>query len=162
MARLKGRRWEYNLEGFREWWLGNVDPRSHSPVGGAPAGRARARELQALIDASPPGAIRPVEESRELREHYEAELARLKAEQLAGALVPIADIEALMFGHIRQARDALMGTSAKVLDQLCALLGNLTAEQRHEVGRLLDRELVKVTEDLSRLPVKGTGASDAR
>jgi hypothetical protein len=162
MARLNGRRWEYQLDGLREWWQRNVDPRGHSPVGGPPVGRARDRELQALIDAPPPGTVRPVEESRELREHYEAELARLKAEQLAGALVPIADIEALLFGHIRQARDALLGIPAKVVDQLCAVLGNLTAEQRHDVVRMLERELVKVTEDLARLPVKGSGASDAR
>lgn len=104
--------------------------------------------------------LRSISESRELREHYEAESARLKAEQLAGALVPVAEMEALMFGHIRQARDALLGVPAQVLDQLCALLGNLSADQRHEVTQLLDKELVRVTTNLARLPVQG--GADAR
>ena len=72
------------------------------------------------------------------------------------------ELEPLMFGHIRQARDALLGVSSKVVDQLCAVFGNLSAEQRHDAVRLLDRELLKVAEDLSRMPVKATAFSDAR
>jgi hypothetical protein len=159
LAEKRGRQWRVRLDGLREWWMAHVDGRSHSPVGGPAVARAHRREVQCLVAEPLPGAVRPVEESRELREHYEAELARLKAEQLAGALVPIADIEAQLFGHIRQARDALLGVPAKVVDQLCAVMGNLTAEQRHEVVRLLEREMVKVTEDLARAPV---GGADAR
>jgi hypothetical protein len=157
MAEKRGRRWSIQLDGLREWWLSNVDARSHSPVGGPAVGRAQRREA----DQSAPVDLRPVDESRQLKEHYDAELSRLKAEEMAGSLVPIAEIEALMFGHIRQARDALQGVPAKVVDQLCSVLGNLTAEQRHEVVRLLEREVVKVTTDLARLPVK-VGGSDAR
>lgn len=162
MAEKQGRQWRVQLEGLREWWLGNVDSRSHSPVGGPAMGRAHRREVQQLKDAPAPGELRPVEESRKLKEHFDAELSRLKAEELAGALVPIAEIEALLFGHIRQARDALLAVPSKVVDQLCAVLGNLTAEQRHDVVRLIEREMAKVTEDLSRMPVKAQGSGDAR
>jgi hypothetical protein len=157
MAEKRGRQWSIQLDGLREWWLSNVDSRSHSPVGGPVVGRAQRRDVERPAAED----LRPVEESRQLKEHYDAELSRLKAEEMAGDLVPVAEIEALLFGHIRQARDALQGVPAKVVDQMCAVLGNLTAEQRHEVVRLLEREVVKVTTDLARLPVK-VGGIDAR
>jgi hypothetical protein len=159
MAEKRGRQWRVQLDGLREWWLSHVDGRSHSPVGGPAVGRAERRSVEEMLTQSPPAALRPVGQSRQLKEHYDAELSRLKAEQLAGALVPVAEMESMMFGHIRQARDALLSSPSRVVDQLCAVLGSLTADQRHEVLRLLEGEMVKTAQDLARLPV---GAGDAR
>lgn len=92
-------------------------------------------DLQAYIAGLPEDSIPGVDVSVQRKEHYNAELARLKALKERNEAVNLADVrlEAASLG--RTIRDNVIGVVAKVSPQLAA-----TMDVR-EVSRLLEAEL---------------------
>lgn len=158
-----------------EEYLSVVDPRQAEAVNRGPAtyreevamaegGPLTPKVLKALaMDATrrlDPDDLREPAESRRMQQHYEAELARLKSDQLDGTVVLAAEAEAAMFARARSARDALQGITPRVIEELCSIAGSLDAEQRHRAQVMLDRELLRVCEALAQ-PVLRKEQSDA-
>lgn len=156
-------------------YLSVIDPRQEGVINRGPAtyredvamaegGPLTPKVLKALaMDATKrldPDDLREPAESRRMQQHYEAELARLKSDQLDGTVVLAAEAEAAMFARARTARDALQGITPRVIEELCSIAGSLDAEQRHKAQVLLDRELMRVCEALAQ-PVLRKGQSDA-
>lgn len=145
-ARRVGERWRVRIEGLEQAYDDVTRRKADSPRLAPPQ---TAMEDPAPADGSD---LRPIAESRQHREHWEAETARLKAEQLAGRLVAVADIEAALFAHIRGARDALLGIPLRTVDVIAGIVGTMTAEQRDKVEQAMTGEIRKVLEDLARMP----------
>lgn len=114
-AERVGRGWEFELDGIREWWMANVEPRKNAPVGGPDMGRAIERQAKRAAErAAAAGQLRDISESRQVREHYEAELARMKAQQQEGVLVEREAVDRKLFELNRRTRDLLLGLPAQL------------------------------------------------
>lgn len=92
-------------------------------------------QLKTLIMGLPEDQIPGLDVSRERREHYNAELARLQALQAREDLVPTADVKRKAFTLGRQIRDNVMGIPDRVAPLLAA------AQDSREVHRMLTEEL---------------------
>jgi hypothetical protein len=92
-------------------------------------------QLRTMIQGLPEDSIPGLDVSRERKEHYNAELARLQALQAREDLVPTADVKRQAFTLGRQIRDNVMGIPDRVAPLLAA------AQDSREVHRLLTDEL---------------------
>lgn len=92
-------------------------------------------ELKSLIMGLPEDQIPGLDVSRERKEHYNAELARLVALEKREELVPAADVKQQAYDLGRQIRDNVMG----IRDRISPLLA--AAQDSGDVYRLLTEEL---------------------
>lgn len=92
-------------------------------------------QLKTLIMGLPEDQIPGLDVSRERKEHYNAELARLQALQAREDLVPASDVKRQAFTLGRQIRDNVMGIPDRVAPLLAA------AKDSREVHRMLTEEL---------------------
>lgn len=147
------------LPTLREWVAGVLRVQANSPAAAAspPPGPAAADPadvalgLAQLVAGLPEDAIPALNVSRERREHYDAERARLQALQLRGDLVAADDVrqEAAQLGRL--VRDRIMGLPARIAPLLAAEITVAGAQ------RLLAAELRQA---LAVLAAEGTGADD--
>lgn len=106
----------------KQWYADNIRPRSKSQA------EALAERGQARAD----------------REHYEAELARIKVEERTGRLVDAAEVRAATFERARRERDMHVGFAARV----ASVIASETGADEARIFALLDREM---REHLTRL-----------
>jgi phage terminase Nu1 subunit (DNA packaging protein) len=92
-------------------------------------------QLKTLIMGLPEDQIPGLDVSRERKEHYNAELARLQALKEREELVPTADVKRMASTLGRQIRDNVMAIPNRVAPLLAA------AQDSGEVHRLLSEEL---------------------
>lgn len=100
-----------------------------------PVPAATGDQLKSLIMGLPEDQIPGLEVSRERKEHYNAELARLQALKEREELVPTADVKRMASTLGRQIRDNILGIPNRVAPLLAA------ARDSAEVHRLLNEEL---------------------
>jgi hypothetical protein len=91
--------------------------------------------LATLVANLPEDAIPNLATSRERREHYRAELARLEALQKRGDLVGKAETMGAAFACVRETRDMLLGIPPRLAPQL---MGCSTTQAAYE---MLDKEI---------------------
>lgn len=92
-------------------------------------------QLKSLIMGLPEDQIPGLDISRERKEHYQAELARLQALKEREELVPVDDVKRQAFSLGRSIRDNVMGIPDRVAPQLAAV------QDSREVHRILSEEL---------------------
>lgn len=92
-------------------------------------------QLKSLIMGLPEDQIPGLEVSRERKEHYNAELARLQALKEREELVPTADVKRMASTLGRQIRDNILAIPNRVAPLLAA------ARDSADVHRLLNEEL---------------------
>lgn len=92
-------------------------------------------QLKHIIMGLPEDQIPGLDVSRERKEHYNAEVARLQALKEREELVLTADVKRQAFSLGRQIRDNVMGIPDRVAPLLAA------AQDSREVHRLLSEEL---------------------
>lgn len=92
-------------------------------------------QLKSLIMGLPEDQIPGLDVSRERKEHYNAELARLQALKEREELVPTADVKRMASTLGRQIRDNILAIPNRVAPLLAA------SRDSAEVHRLLDEEL---------------------
>lgn len=113
---------------------------SASPVDPA----AVAQGLAQLVAGLPEDLIPNLAESRERREHYRAELARLQALEQRGDLLPKTEIMAAAFQVARTTRDMFLAMPSRLAPQLVGVADTPTAfalldkEIRHALTYLAD------------------------
>ena len=110
------------------------DQRATVPAA-VPAVAPSTDQLKTLIMGLPEDQIPGLDVSRERKEHYNAEIARLAALKEREELVPTADVKRQAFALGRQIRDNVMGIPDRVAPLLAA------AQDSREVHRLLTEEL---------------------
>lgn len=96
---------------------------------------ATVKELKSFIMGLPEDHIPGLDVSRERKEHYNAELARLQALKEREELVPTADVKRMASTLGRQIRDNILAIPNRVAPLLAA------SRDSAEVHRLLDEEL---------------------
>lgn len=99
------------------------------------APRATGEQLKSLIMGLPEDQIPGLDVSRERKEHYNAEIARLQALKEREELVPTADVKRMASTLGRQIRDNILAIPNRVAPLLAA------ARDSAEVHRLLNEEL---------------------
>jgi predicted transcriptional regulator len=92
-------------------------------------------QISHAVASLPEDAIPGLEVSRERKEHYQAELARVNAMKERGELVVAEEVKKAAFTLGRTLRDQMMGIPERVAGQLAA-----TTDVR-EVFKLLDEEI---------------------
>lgn len=99
--------------------------------------------MPSMPEEAPPGpdGVVGLEASRKAKQHFDAELARLKFEEQAHRLVRADEVERVVFGALRQLRDRVTGIAPRVQAAMCAAVGPLTIEQEVAVRQLLENEL---------------------
>lgn len=80
----------------------------------------------------------------------EAKLKILDLQQREGKLVERADWERSTEVVFRSLRDAVLGIPPRVVDAVCAVVGDLDVEQRHRIRAAIMGECRRVVEDISR------------
>ena len=108
-----------------------AQPTTATPKSGLPTDE----QLQALIQGLPEDQIPGLDVSRERKEHYNAELARLQALKEREDLVTTADVKRMASTLGRQIRDNILAIPNRVAPLLAA------ARDSAEVHRLLSEEL---------------------
>jgi hypothetical protein len=96
---------------------------------------ATGEQLKTLIMGLPEDQIPGLDVSRERKEHYNAEIARLQALKEREELVPTADVKRMASTLGRQIRDNILSIPNRVAPLLAA------AQDSGEVHRLLSEEL---------------------
>lgn len=94
-----------------------------------------AADIQSVVAVMPEDAIPGLDVSRERKEHYQAEIARLSALKERGELVPAVEVKNTAFELGRMIRDSLRVIPDRVAAQLAATM------DAREVHRLLTDEL---------------------
>jgi hypothetical protein len=97
--------------------------------------KANGDQLKSLIMGLPEDQIPGLDVSRERKEHYNAEIARLQALKEREELVPTADVKRMASTLGRQIRDNILSIPNRVAPLLAA------AQDSGEVHRLLSEEL---------------------
>jgi hypothetical protein len=97
--------------------------------------KANGDQLKSLIMGLPEDQIPGLDVSRERKEHYNAEIARLQALKEREELVPTADVKRMASTLGRQVRDNILSIPNRVAPLLAA------AQDSGEVHRLLSEEL---------------------
>ena len=92
-------------------------------------------QVRAAVSGMPEDEIPGLDVSRERKEHYQAEIARLSALKERGELVPAAEVQKTAFALGRMIRDSLQVIPDRVAAQVAA-----TKDVR-EVHRLLSDEI---------------------
>jgi hypothetical protein len=115
------------------------DQRTPKPEPASPqliaAQPATGDQLKSLIMGLPEDQIPGLDVSRERKEHYNAEIARLQALKEREELVPTADVKRMASTLGRQIRDNILSIPNRVAPLLAA------AQDSGEVHRLLSEEL---------------------
>jgi hypothetical protein len=88
-------------------------------------------------------------QSRAVKEGYLAQLAKLDFDERSARLVRADDVKVRAFQVARRVRDALLNVPVRVVDEITAIAGELSAEQRHEILLIMQREIIQALEDLS-------------
>ncbi len=138
-ARKVGSRWEIDPEAADREWKSNTRPDHHST-------RSPDVETEPTTDGK---GIPSLIVSKAIREAYAARLAKLEYEEKAGKLVRVDDVKVQWFSQARRARDAILNVPIRIVDEVAAIAGELSAEQRHEILLCLQRELIQALEELS-------------
>jgi hypothetical protein len=125
---------------LREWVRGTLQlqaPSANTAPAEPPAvdPQTVARGLAELVAGLPEDAIPSLSSSRERREHYRAELARLEALQRRGDLVPAEEVRRQAFEVGRTVRDRLLSLPHRLAPQLAV------TRDTGEAFRLLDSEI---------------------
>lgn len=116
-----------------------------------------ARHAEDRSTTPPPGGGRlsaeeskypPLAQSRAIREGYQAQLAKLDYDERSGKLVRVDDVKVRAFQVARRVRDALLNVPVRVVDEIAAVCGDLSAEQRHEILLIMQREQIQALEEL--------------
>jgi len=105
------------------------------PLPPAQVPAATGEQLKTLIMGLPEDQIPGLDVSRERKEHYNAEIARLQALKEREELVPTADVKRMASTLGRQIRDNILSIPNRVAPLLAA------AQDSGEVHRLLSEEL---------------------
>jgi hypothetical protein len=128
------------LPTLREWVRDTLQPQT--PAVTTPTAELAAvdpqtvaRGLAELVAGLPEDAIPSLSCSRERREHYRAELARLEALQRRGDLVPAAEVKHEAYEVARAVRDRLLSLPHRLAPQLAV------TRDTTEAFRLLDSEI---------------------
>jgi hypothetical protein len=111
-----------------------LEPSADSPPPAQPPA-ATGEQLKTLIMGLPEDQIPGLDVSRERKEHYNAEIARLQALKEREELVPTADVKRMASTLGRQIRDNILSIPNRVAPLLAA------AQDSGEVHRLLSEEL---------------------
>lgn len=146
------------LPTLREWVRGVLREQINSPTiqlpspaagsGAAAEGAdpaAVAQGLAQLVAGLPEDRIPALNVSRERREHYVAELARLETLQRRGDLLPAQEVRTAAFAATRELRDALLSMPHRLAPQLIGLDVQaasrlLESELNHLLRQLADRQ----------------------
>jgi hypothetical protein len=112
-----------------------TDPAGVAPRPAVEVPAATGEQLKTLIMGLPEDQIPGLDVSRERKEHYNAELARLQALKEREELVPTADVKRMASTLGRQIRDNILSIPNRVAPLLAA------AQDSGEVHRLLSEEL---------------------
>jgi hypothetical protein len=112
-----------------------TDPAGVAPRPPVEVPAATGEQLKTLIMGLPEDQIPGLDVSRERKEHYNAELARLQALKEREELVPTADVKRMASTLGRQIRDNILSIPNRVAPLLAA------AQDSGEVHRLLSEEL---------------------
>lgn len=148
------------LPTLREFVKGHLRPRPDSPLwaadrGARPDPAAVAQGLAQLVAGLPEDSIPALNVSRERREHYAAEVARLEALQRRGELLPAADVRREAMASARLVRDHLLAMPHRIASSLAA---EVDVRACH---RLLDSEihlaLVSLCRELAQLEAAADG-----
>ncbi|MCP9910243.1 hypothetical protein KBZ15_10040 [Cyanobium sp. BA20m-p-22] len=137
------------LPTLRDWVRGILREQTNSPTANLPpapaAGSGAAAEgpdpaavaqgLAQLVAGLPEDAIPALNVSKERKEHYLAELARLEALQRRGELLPATEVRHEAMATARMVRDQLLAMPHRIASQLAA---EMDARACH---RLLDSEI---------------------
>lgn len=87
-------------------------------------------------------------QSRAVKEGYLAQLAKLDFDERSGRLVRVDDVKVRAFQVARRVRDALLNVPIRVVDEIAAIAGELSAEQRHDILLTMQREIIQALEEL--------------
>ncbi|WP_159816295.1 hypothetical protein [Cyanobium sp. Copco_Reservoir_LC18] len=93
-------------------------------------------------------------ESKARREAALADLAELELHEREGELVSVAEVKAELFRSCRQARDAILGITPRVIDELAAIT-SLNSDQRRQAELVINQELRRVCEHIAGIPSMG-------
>jgi hypothetical protein len=139
-ARKVGTRWEVDPDAADREWKANTQTGHHS---------SKAPDVEDAPPERRRNSIPAYADSRALREAYTAQLAKLEYEEKAGKLVRVDDVKVTWFTEARRTRDAILNVPIRIVDEVAAIAGDLSAEQRHEILLCLQRELIQALEELS-------------
>lgn len=126
----------------------------------APAAPPRPQRQPMPAAGGLPAGMPDLATSRAVREAYQAKLLGLEYEQKSNRLADVAEVKMQLFMHLRQARDAVQAVTPRVVDELAAIAGGLTAEQRHAVMVMHSREMARVCKQISETNLNFRKSSD--
>lgn len=126
--------YEIDLEKGLKEWADNIDPAKQRDT-------EKQNETRAMAGGEQSGPSH-YQRAKAVKEHYGAQLARLQYEELAGKLVPAAQVKAEAFKVARNVRDTLMGLPERV----SAELANMT--EPREIAIYLRSQIADALKDL--------------
>ena len=124
-VKRKGNRYDIDPELADQELAQNTDPNKRNNVRGKTPTAKPANYTQA----------------RAVKEMYAARLMQLDFEERAGTLVKAEEVKLAAFKSARLTRDAMLNIPARVVNEVVALIGNLSPEKRHEILLILQREI---------------------
>ena len=135
-----------------DWeWEQNTQHSKRRPAEAINAGKAAAQGLAPPIP--PQGAGGGVElnysKARAVREHFAAKLGELEYREKAGQLVRVDEVKTATFKTVRLFRDAVQNIPIRVVNELAAVVGEVTPERRHEMMLVIQREIDLALQQLS-------------
>ena len=143
----KGKRVLLDFDECDQMWNRNTDrSKPSSTVVDVEAVEVPDRERlgqRPIIDLDPDDKSMTFNEARTKRERYNAELARLEFERLAGKLVDVDEVRAEQFKNARNVRDSLLNIPDRIAPSLVGL------SSLHEVRTILTQEIHRVCTDLA-------------
>jgi len=136
---------------MRLWDAKSSRPRQlRTEEGRAAAKKAAAastpEDVRREVDSMPDDQIPDLIISKERREHYNAELAKLEVDLKRGDLLPAADVRKEAFAQARQVREALRNLADRLSHQLAGetdpavIHGLITDEHRQAIEALAGGE----------------------
>lgn len=138
----KGKHNSYEIDlaaGLKEW-ADNIDPaKQRDPE--------KQNDTRALNDGGGPSHY---QRAKAVKEHYGAQIARVQYEEMAGKLVPAAQVKAEAFKVARNVRDTLMGLPERV----SAELAHMT--EAREIAIYLRAQMADALKDLDGVQNVGT------
>ena len=129
----KNKAYEIDLERGLKEWADNIDPAKQRETD-------KQNDTRALNEGG--AGASHYQRAKAVKEHYGAQLARLQYEELAGKLVPAAQVKAEAFKTARNVRDTLMGLPERVSAELAHM------SEPREIAIYLRAQIADALKDL--------------
>jgi len=134
----------------REWAI-NTQTTKARPADAINAGKAAAQGKP--FKPSGQDQAVPVEvnysRARAIREQFAAKMAELEYREKAQQLCRVDDVRTATFKTIRLFRDAVQNIPIRVVNELAAVVGDVSPEKRHEMMLIMQREINRALEQLA-------------